>query len=63
MKITPRRRPGVLTLVGWTVNGIAFLFRLFIYCGLIVVILLTVRFLAKLIMLFWPLIRHAIGGF
>jgi hypothetical protein len=63
MKITPRRRPGILTLVGWTVNGITSLFKLCICCGLIVIVILVVRFLAKLIMLFWPLIWHAIGGF
>jgi hypothetical protein len=63
MKITPRRRPGIFTLIGWTVNGIASLFRLCIYCGLIAVVLLTLRFFAKVLLLFWPLIRHAIGGF
>jgi hypothetical protein len=62
MKITPRRRPGILTLIGWTVNGIALLIRLCIYCGLIIIALYAIRFAAKAIEVFWPLIRHAIGG-
>jgi hypothetical protein len=63
MKLTPRRRPGLLTLIGWTVNGIALLFRLCIYCGLVTVAFLALRFFAKVLLLFWPLIRHAFGGF
>ena len=61
MKITPRRRPGILTLIGWTVNGIASLVRLCVYCVLIAVAFIAIRFVAKVVLLFWPLIRHAIG--
>jgi hypothetical protein len=61
MKITPRRKPGILTLIGWTINAITSLFKLVICCGLIVILILVVRFLVKLVLLFWPLIRHAIG--
>lgn len=61
MKITPYRRPRLLTLVDWAVHGLALLFRLCIWCGLIAIVLLTLLFFAKILWLFLPLFRNAIG--
>lgn len=63
MKIMPRKRPRLLTLIIWTTNGMASLLRLLVYCILITIVLLVVSLFAKVLYIFWPLIRHAIGGF